>query len=105
MIMGHEFSGEIVGDRQGGDRPLYVGQRVSGEGHIIDLNPPPRAPGQFHLDPGTKGVGVNRQGAFAEYLWLPAFNVVPLPDEVSDWMSAPCSIRSATPCTRRSNSN
>src|SRR5262249_28733444 len=38
--------------------------------------------GKFHLDPDTRGVGVNRPGAFAEYLALPAFNVVPLPEQV-----------------------
>jgi threonine 3-dehydrogenase len=64
-------------------RPLEIGQRVSGEGHIIDLNSAAARSGRFHLDPGTKGVGVNRQGAFAEYLAIPAFNVMPLPDDVS----------------------
>ena len=44
--------------------------------------------GRFHLDPETSGIGVNRPGAFAEYLRLPAFNVVPLPDAVSDDVGA-----------------
>lgn len=83
MIVGHEFSGEIVelGARAG--TRLRLGQRVSAEGHIIDFNSPAARTGRFHLDPGTVGVGVNRQGAFAEYLCVPAFNVVPLPDNVS----------------------
>ncbi|WP_366928836.1 L-threonine 3-dehydrogenase [Phenylobacterium sp.] len=83
MIVGHEYAGEIVEIGSAVTRKLHVGQRVSGEGHIIDLNSAAARAGRFHLDPGTKGVGVNRQGAFAEYLAIPAFNVVPLPDEVS----------------------
>lgn len=84
MITGHEFAGEIVEVGKEVDRPLKVGQRVSGEGHIIDMNSAAARAGHFHLDPNTKGVGVNRQGCFAEYLAIPAFNVVPLPDDVSD---------------------
>jgi threonine 3-dehydrogenase len=84
MITGHEFSGEIVEIGKDVDRALKVGQRVSGEGHIIDMNSHAARAGHFHLDPNTKGVGVNRQGCFAEYLAIPAFNVVPLPDYVPD---------------------
>jgi len=83
MIVGHEFGGEIVEIGREVSRPLAVGQRVSGEGHIIDMNSAAARAGRFHLDPGTQGVGVDRQGAFAEYLCIPAFNVVPLPDSVS----------------------
>jgi threonine 3-dehydrogenase len=82
MITGHEFAGEIVELGKGVTRPLFVGQRVSGEGHIVDPNSPAARAGHFHLDPHTQGIGVNRQGAFAEYLALPAFNVVPLPQSV-----------------------
>lgn len=84
MIVGHEYSGVIVQIGERVTRRLHIGQRVSGEGHIIDINSAAARAGQFHLDPGTIGVGVNRQGAFAEYLAIPAFNVVPLPDDVSD---------------------
>jgi threonine 3-dehydrogenase len=82
MIVGHEFSGEIAEIGKAVTRPLFVGQRVSGEGHIVDLNSAAARAGQPHLDPHTKGIGVERQGAFAEYLSLPAFNVVPLPQNV-----------------------
>jgi threonine 3-dehydrogenase len=82
MITGHEFAGEIAEIGKGVIRPLFVGQRVSGEGHIVDPNSPAARAGLFHLDPHTQGIGVNRQGAFAEYLALPAFNVVPLPQNV-----------------------
>src|ERR1700752_3513271 len=84
MIVGHEFAGEIVEIGSRPSRPLKPGLRVSGEGHIVDLNSAASRAGRFHLDPNTQGIGVNRQGAFAEYLCLPAFNVVPLPSEVSD---------------------
>jgi len=88
MIVGHEFSGEIVEIGRGVERPLKVGQRVSGEGHVVDLNSSASRAGRFHLDPKTVGVGVNRQGAFAEFLCIPAFNAVPLPEEVSDDVGA-----------------
>ncbi len=84
MIVGHEFAGEIVEIGKGVTRDLHIGQRVSGEGHVIDFNSDAARAGRFHLDPNTVGVGVNRQGAFAEYLAIPAFNVVPLPEDVSD---------------------
>ncbi len=88
MIVGHEYAGEIVEIGSAVTRKLHVGQRVSGEGHIIDLNCAASRAGRFHLDPDTVGVGVNRQGAFAEYLVIPAFNVVPLPDAVPDEIGA-----------------
>lgn len=88
MIFGHEYSGEIVELGSAVTRDLNVGQRVSGEGHVIDLNSQAARAGKFHLDPGTIGVGVNRQGAFAEYLSIPSFNVIPLPDDVSDDIGA-----------------
>lgn len=88
MIFGHEYAGEIVELGTAVTRDLRIGQRVSGEGHVIDLNSQAARAGRFHLDPGTIGVGVNRQGAFAEYLCIPSFNVIPLPDEVSDDIGA-----------------
>ena len=88
LIFGHEFSGEIVEIGGRVTRDLRCGQRVSGEGHVIDLNSSAARSGQFHLDPGTVGVGVNRQGAFAEYLSIPAFNAVLLPEEVTNEIGA-----------------
>lgn len=87
LITGHEFAGEIVelGRRVEG---LQIGQRCSGEGHLIGKNSRQSRAGKFHLDPATRGIGVNEQGAFAQYLKLPAFNVVPLPDEISDDIGA-----------------
>lgn len=88
MIVGHEFSGEIVEIGSGVTRNLRIGQRVSGEGHVINPHSSAARAGRFHLDPETRGVGVNRPGAFAEYLAIPAFNAVPLPDAVSDDVGA-----------------
>lgn len=87
MITGHEFAGEIVELGRNVDG-LSLGQRCSGEGHLIGKQSRQSRAGKFHLDPETRGIGVNEQGAFAEYLRLPAFNVVPLPDEISDDIGA-----------------
>jgi threonine 3-dehydrogenase len=87
LVTGHEFAGEIV-DMGKNVVGLTVGQRVSGEGHLIGKDSRQSRAGKFHLDPATRGIGVNEQGAFAEYLRLPAFNVVPLPDDISDDIGA-----------------
>lgn len=83
MTVGHEFSGEIVAT--GSEvRGLSIGDRVSGEGHITCATCRNCRAGKRHLCANTLGVGVNRPGCFAEYLRLPASNVVRLPDAVSD---------------------
>ncbi|WP_022702158.1 L-threonine 3-dehydrogenase [Oceanicaulis alexandrii] len=82
MVVGHEFGGVI--EAVGSDvHRVTVGMRVSGEGHVVGEKSRAVRAGRFHLDPDTKGVGVNMPGAFAEYLVIPAFNAVPLPDDVS----------------------
>jgi threonine 3-dehydrogenase len=87
LVTGHEFAGEIVamGALVEG---LTIGQRCSGEGHLIGKLSRQSRAGKFHLDPATRGIGVNEPGAFAEFLRLPAFNVVPLPDEIDDDIGA-----------------
>jgi threonine 3-dehydrogenase len=87
LVTGHEFAGEIV-DMGRNVEDLKIGQRVSGEGHLIGKTSRQSRAGKFHLDPATRGIGVNEQGAFAEYLRLPAFNVVPLPDAIDDEIGA-----------------
>ncbi|MCR8724775.1 L-threonine 3-dehydrogenase [Frigidibacter sp. ROC022] len=87
LVTGHEFAGEIV-DMGRDVEGLSIGQRVSGEGHLIGKTSRQSRAGKFHLDPATRGIGVNEQGAFAEYLRLPAFNVVPLPDAIDDDIGA-----------------
>ena len=91
LVTGHEFAGEIVemGRHVEDAYPnLFVGQRVSGEGHLIGHTSRASRAGKFHLDPETRGIGVNEQGAFAQFLKLPAFNVIPLPDNISDDIGA-----------------
>jgi threonine 3-dehydrogenase len=87
LVTGHEFAGEIVamGAQVTG---LAIGQRCSGEGHLIGKLSRQSRAGKFHLDPATRGIGVNEPGAFAEFLRLPAFNVVPLPDTIDDDIGA-----------------
>ncbi len=87
MITGHEFAGEIV-ELGRNVTDLQLGQRCSGEGHLIGKTSRQSRAGKFHLDPATRGIGVNEQGAFAQYLKLPAFNVVPLPDDIPDEIGA-----------------
>ncbi len=87
MTIGHEFAGEIVelGQEVVG---FKVGDRVSGEGHLVCGHCRNCRAGRRHLCRNTQGVGVNRQGCFAEYLCIPAANVFPLPDDISDDMAA-----------------
>ncbi|MBL4873300.1 MAG: L-threonine 3-dehydrogenase [Rhodobacteraceae bacterium] len=87
LITGHEFAGEIVEVGRNVD-DLSVGQRCTGEGHLIGNHSRQSRSGKFHLDPETRGIGVNVDGAFAEYLCLPAFNVVLLPDAIPDEIGA-----------------
>ena len=83
MAVGHEYVGvvEAVGSEVQG---LEVGDRVSGEGHLTCGHCRNCRAGRRHLCRNTLGVGVNRQGAFAEYLCIPAGNAFKLPDAISD---------------------
>lgn len=83
LITGHEYVGVIekVGNEVQG---FAVGDRVSGEGHLTCGHCRNCRGGKQHLCIEQKGVGVNRQGAFAEYLSLPAKNAVKIPDDISD---------------------
>jgi len=87
LAVGHEFCGEIVecgSEVKGFD----VGDRVSAEGHITCGVCRNCRAGRRHLCMNTVGVGVNRPGAFAEYLSVPAFNVFKLPITISDDMAS-----------------
>jgi len=87
MTVGHEFSGVIV--ECGSEVSGYsVGDRVSAEGHITCGVCRNCRAGRRHLCRNSQGVGVNRPGAFAEYLSVPAFNVFKLPDMISDEMAS-----------------
>jgi threonine 3-dehydrogenase len=83
MHVGHEYVGVVAGmgsEVQG----FQIGQRVSGEGHITCGYCRNCRAGRRHLCRNTTGVGVNREGSFAEYLVIPAFNAFPIPDDISD---------------------
>src|SRR5512134_2813019 len=83
MAVGHEYVGEIVeigSEVQG----FAIGDRVSGEGHITCGYCRNCRAGRRHLCRNTVGVGVNRPGAFAEYLVIPAFNAFKLPESITD---------------------
>lgn len=83
MVIGHEFAGVI--ERVGGEvRGFKPGDRVSGEGHITCGKCRQCLTGKRHLCPNTMGIGVNREGAFAELLSIPAENLFPLSDAISD---------------------
>jgi threonine 3-dehydrogenase len=87
MVVGHEYVGEIVAIGQE-VRGFSLGDRVSGEGHITCGHCRNCRGGRTHLCRNTTGVGVNREGAFAEYLVIPAFNAFKLPDDISDDLAA-----------------
>jgi len=83
VTIGHEFMGEVA--ELGSEvRGLEIGQRVSGEGHVTCGHCRNCRAGRRHLCRNTVGLGVNRTGCFAEYVSLPAVNVFPLPDAVTD---------------------
>lgn len=87
LVVGHEFVGEIAA--LGGNVDyLKVGDRVSGEGHLICGRCRNCLAGRRHLCRNTAGVGVNHPGAFAEYLVLPATNVWKHSESVSDELAS-----------------
>ncbi|KAF7778372.1 threonine 3-dehydrogenase [Pseudoalteromonas marina] len=87
MVVGHEYVGEVV-DMGQEVRGFSVGDRVSGEGHITCGHCRNCRAGRVHLCRNTTGVGVNREGAFAEYLVIPAFNAFKIPDNISDELAS-----------------
>ena len=96
MVVGHEYVGEVVGIGQEvrgfkiGDRVsgYRIGQRVSAEGHIVCGHCRNCRAGRQHLCPNTVGIGVNRNGAFAEYMTMPASNLWPIPDQIPSELAA-----------------
>lgn len=87
LTIGHEFVGHVVavGDNVNDFRP---GDRVSGEGHLVCGRCRNCMAGRRHLCAATESVGVNRPGAFAEYLALPMTNLWRHEDEVPDDIAA-----------------
>jgi threonine 3-dehydrogenase len=74
LVIGHEFVGEIV--KVGSNvNDFFPGDIVSGEGHVVCGRCRNCLAGRRHLCAATKGVGVNRPGAYAEYISLPMTNI------------------------------
>ncbi|MEM9234723.1 MAG: L-threonine 3-dehydrogenase, partial [Pseudomonadota bacterium] len=87
MTVGHEFMGTIV--ELGSEVPgLKIGDRVSAEGHVTCGHCRNCRAGKRHLCRNTVGIGVNRPGAFAEFISAPAMNIYKLPDAVTDDLGA-----------------
>ena len=87
MVIGHEYVG-VVAKVGLGVRNIQVGDRVTGEGHIACGHCRNCRRGKLHVCEYSIGVGVNRDGAFAEYLCIPESNVVKLDARISDEMAS-----------------
>ena len=74
MVVGHEFVGEVI-EVGANVADFFPGDIVSGEGHVVCGHCRNCLAGRRHLCPHTKGVGVNRPGAFAEFIALPMANL------------------------------
>lgn len=87
MVVGHEFSG-LVAEVGADVTDVEVGQLVSGEGHIVCGRCRNCRAGRRHLCINTQGIGVNRDGAFADYVVLPASNVWVQPEDFDPDLAA-----------------
>ena len=87
LIIGHEFCG-IVHEVGPGVTHYQPGQRVSGEGHITCGYCRNCRAGKRHLCHKTIGIGVHRDGAFAEFLVIPESNVFPIHDDIPSEIAA-----------------
>lgn len=87
LVIGHEFYGIVVarGDQV---EDIKIGTRVSGEGHIVCGHCRNCLAGRRHLCKNTRGIGVNRDGAFAQYLCIPQSNVWQVADNIDDDVAA-----------------
>ena len=85
MTIGHEYVGEIAGFGSG-VTGFKIGERVTGEGHIACGHCRNCRRGKKHICENTIGIGVNRDGAFAEYVLVPSSNVMRMSDNISDEM-------------------
>lgn len=83
MAIGHEFTGTVVEVGSEVER-IEIGQRVTGEGHITCGVCRNCRAGRRHFCINTVGVGVNRPGAFAQFVAIPGANAYPVPDGISD---------------------
>lgn len=84
---GHEFVGTIV-DMGRAVKGYKIGERVSAEGHIVCGTCRACRAGKRHLCPNTVGIGVNRNGCFAEYVSVPSSNIWHVDDSIPDDIAA-----------------
>ena len=87
LVIGHEFSGEIV-DIGKNVSKYKIGQRVSGEGHIVCTTCRNCRAGRGQLCRNTIGIGINVSGSFSEYVSIPQNNIIIIPDNISDVTAA-----------------
>ena len=98
LVIGHEFVGEIV-ELGPGVHNYSVGDRVSAEGHITCGMCRNCRAGRRHLCTHTRGIGVNRDGAFAEFIAVPASNLWLIPQQIpSDFAACFDPLGNATHC-------
>ena len=87
LTTGHEFCGEII-ELGSAVTDYKIGDRVSAEGHVTCGTCRNCRAGDGHLCRNTLGVGVQINGSFAEYVAIPAQNIVPIPDDIDDEIAA-----------------
>ncbi len=87
MVIGHEYVGTVA-EMGKGVTDFRIGDRVTGEGHIACGHCRNCRRGKKHVCENTIGIGVNRDGAFAEYVVVPASNVMKMSNQIPDDMLA-----------------
>ena len=87
LTLGHEFVGEVVELGPGASR-VHVGDRVTGEGHIVCGACRHCRAGRLHLCSNTRGLGVQRDGAFADYVVMPESNLWALHPDIPTQIAA-----------------
>jgi len=83
LVLGHEFMGEVV-EVGALVENIRLGDRVSAEGHLVCGHCELCRTGQSHVCGDTQIIGVDRDGAFAELVAIPATNIIPIPKSISD---------------------
>lgn len=83
LVLGHEFMGEVV-EAGALAENIRLGDRVSAEGHLVCGHCELCRTGQSHVCRDTQIIGIDRDGAFAELVAIPATNIIPIPKSISD---------------------
>lgn len=87
LVLGHEFMGEVV-EKGSLVEAVEVGDRVSAESHIVCGHCEHCRSGNAHVCRETSILGIDRDGAFAEHVTLPATQIIPIPDAIADHHAA-----------------